>query len=452
MTTKISSKDEWIKFYNQQGYRTLEIPINLNDPKALVRKGWNTEPTNLKIGKNNLYAVVQEDNKLTFDFDDTKYNDILNDYLDKTLIIQTGNGGRHFYFKDIKRVKPIKISTLYKNGKVIGDIKAHMSYVVGCGSSYQEDGKTKTYTQISSVNTVLEIDCEIILQILKKNGITTTNEIEDVNQDLKDQFNRGEIPTESQSNNYFFLAALDCRDKDLTKKEAEEKIKPIYNEWAKSKHYSGRTWSNITIKINDAYKNPPNKKLETPATIQIYNIGMKLIEKSVKSENDTEQIVIKVKLHDKYHWIDNFSNTFIQMIRLENQKQHKKIYADSTYLTAIKNIHANFLLNNTITKPVFNRSALIDNVLYYDLQDNDGIIYKISKDEISEAQNDNDIPIFLKSPSAKTSTSTQPKPLFDNDKAFDELVKLFRIKDEDKIIFKSHLICHFFTNFPIPIL
>jgi len=202
----VNSKDDYIKSYDKQGYRILEIPINLNDPKALVRKGWNTEPTNLNIGKDNLYAVIQEDNKLTIDFDDIEYNDILNDYLDKTLVIQTGNGGRHFYFKDISRVKLIKISTLYKNGKIIGDIKAHMSYVVGCGSSYQEDGKTKTYTKISSVDTVLEIDFENILKILNDNGITTTKGIQSETS-FKDGLKEGE------RNNECFKTACEIFEK-----------------------------------------------------------------------------------------------------------------------------------------------------------------------------------------------------------------------------------------------
>ena len=202
----VNSKDDCIKSYDKQGYRILEIPINPDDPKALTRKGWNTEPTNLNIGKDNLYAVIQEDNKLTIDFDDIEYNDILNDYLDKTLVIQTGNGGRHFYFKDISRVKPIKTAKLYKNGKIIGDIKAHMSYVVGCGSSYQEDGKTKTYTKISSVDTVLEIDCENILKILNDNGITTTKGIESETS-FKDGLKEGE------RNNECFKVSCDIFEK-----------------------------------------------------------------------------------------------------------------------------------------------------------------------------------------------------------------------------------------------
>lgn len=174
------SKTEYITLYNQQGYRTLEIPVNPDNPKALTRKKWDTEPTNINIGKDNLYAVVQENGKLVIDIDDIECNGVLNEYIDKTLVVKTGNDGRHYYFKDILRLEKDRITStkLYKDGHIIGDIKAHMSYVIGCDNSYfdKKDNKTKTYTKISSVNTVLETDCYEILQILKDSGITTKNE------------------------------------------------------------------------------------------------------------------------------------------------------------------------------------------------------------------------------------------------------------------------------------
>jgi len=171
----INSKEDCIKSYDKQGYRILEIPINANDPKALIRKGWNTEPTNLNIGKNNLYAVIQEDEKIVIDIDNPKFNYLLEEYLDKTLVVKTGNDGRHGYFKDQTRTEEykIKITELFYKNEHIGDIKAHMSYVVGCGSSYQEDGKTKTYIKISSVDKILQTDCYEILAKLKEHGITT---------------------------------------------------------------------------------------------------------------------------------------------------------------------------------------------------------------------------------------------------------------------------------------
>lgn len=171
------SKSECIIFYDKQDYRIIEIPINEDKPKALTKKNWNNEPTNLKIGKDNLFAVIQEDEKLVIDIDNPDFNYLLEEYLDKTLVVKTGNDGRHAYFKDQTRTEEYRIKTtkLYYGDKQIGDIKAHMSYVVGCGGSYfdKEDSKTKTYTKISSVDTILKTDCYDVLKILKEHGVTT---------------------------------------------------------------------------------------------------------------------------------------------------------------------------------------------------------------------------------------------------------------------------------------
>ena len=189
-----------------------------------------------------------------------------------------------------------------------------------------------------------------------------------------------------------------------------------------------------------------------PATVKVFNVGKTMIEKQVRSESDTEQVVIKVELNDKPHWIDVFSPTFQQMIRVKTQNIYEEIYAESTYKAGITNLHAYALLNGSITKPVFSRSAFVDGCLYYDLQNQNGDVYKISKDKITKTQNDDDgSPIFLKSPSAKTVQSMQQKPTFDNTNVLDEFVELCRIQEQDKIVFISHFISFFLKGFPIPI-
>ena len=102
--------------YNSQNYTTLEIPqIPDKDPKALLRKEWQNLPSESNI-KTSMYAVIQDDNKLVIDIDDVELNNVLESYLDKTLVTETGNGGRHYYFKDIQRVGTgIRISKLFHN-------------------------------------------------------------------------------------------------------------------------------------------------------------------------------------------------------------------------------------------------------------------------------------------------------------------------------------------------
>ena len=169
------SLNEYVSMYRKQGYRTLEIPENSENPKALHRKNWQSLPSEHNI-KTKMYAVIQEQNDIVVDIDDVNQNDVLKSYLDKTLVIETGSKGRHYYFKDIARVKQVKTTKLYKDNNPIGDIKAKTSYVIGIGSSYTDIKKNntiKSYKQISSTSQVLQIDFEKVLTKLKENNITT---------------------------------------------------------------------------------------------------------------------------------------------------------------------------------------------------------------------------------------------------------------------------------------
>jgi len=160
-------KTTHIQNLNDNGLTTLEIPYNPADPKALKRTAWDKLPTETNI-ESDYYAVIQKDSFLVIDFDDSSLNEILSEYINKTIVVDTPRGGRHYYFKDITRVKPIKISKLFKDSVEVGDIKAAISYVVGCGSP--------NYSKVGNCDKVLEIDCVEILSKLKQNGITTTKQ------------------------------------------------------------------------------------------------------------------------------------------------------------------------------------------------------------------------------------------------------------------------------------
>jgi len=287
------TKSDCIVSYDQQGYRILEIPINKEKPKALTRKGWNKESTNLKIGKDNLFAVIQEDNKLVIDIDNTEFNYLLEEYLNKTLVVETGNGGRHYYFKDITRVKPIKISTLYKNGNAIGDIRAHMSYVIGCGSSYKQDGKTKTYTKISSVEQVLEIDCEIILKILKDNGITTTStgKISDYpKRNFKDGLKEGERNTEC------FKTSCNLFEKEKLDFDSGLVFMKTWNRMSKKPLEE----SEVITTVKSAWNTINNKQLDFEGKDKIDNVVIELRKDNIfKTPRKTEKLLLYTgKIYD----------------------------------------------------------------------------------------------------------------------------------------------------------
>ena len=262
------TKGEMILNYNKQGYRTLEIPYNPSTPKILNRKGWNVDVTNINIGKDNLYAVVQEENKLTFDIDDVELNFILDSYLDKTLIVKTGNGGRHGYFKDISRINPIKSCKLYKDGKAVGDLKAGISYVVGCGSSYKENGITKEYTQISTTNKVMEVDCTQILQILKDNGITTKREIS--THSTKPKFTDG--AQTGERNNQCFIMACNFFEKEENFEAGLDFIKI----WNNSCNKNPLSDLEIETTVTSAWKRITNKQIDFEGKDRITNVAKEL--------------------------------------------------------------------------------------------------------------------------------------------------------------------------------
>jgi P4 family phage/plasmid primase-like protien len=262
------TKGEMVLNYNKQGYRTLEIPSDSSNPKALTRKNWTTDFTNIDIGKNNLYAVVQEKNKLTIDIDDIKLNYILDSYLDKTLIVKTGNGGIHCYFKDIHRMNPMRSCKLYKGGKVIGDIKAGMSYVIGCGSSYQENGITKKYSQISTTDKIMDVDCTSILQILKDNGISTKQEIPTNSTKIK--FTDG--AQTGERNNQCFIMACNFFEKEENFEAGLEFIKT----WNNSCNKISLSDLEVETTVTSAWKRITNKPIDFEGKDRITNVAKEL--------------------------------------------------------------------------------------------------------------------------------------------------------------------------------
>ena len=283
--------------YNSQNYKTLEIPhIPDKDPKALFRKEWQTLPSENNI-KTSMYAVIQEDNKLVFDIDDIELNNVLESYLDKTLVTETGNGGRHYYFKDIQRVGTgIRISKLFHKGMEVGDIKASKSYVIGIGSSYVEDGVKKEYKQISTTDKVLEIDCKTIFSKLSANGITTgSNDLSKQQRyELRQRFKNELPPLQGTSNPYFYQASLWCTDEGFTKEEATTKIKRVFDNYKETKHYRNRPWSDVERTIEDVYSKKLTVTKGRPRnedSIDRTQIALDIIaNRKIFSDVDTETI------------------------------------------------------------------------------------------------------------------------------------------------------------------
>jgi len=72
--------------------------------------------------------------------------------------------------------------------------------------------------------------------------------------DMQDRFKKGLIPLPKTSNDYFYQAALVCKDElKLTYSDAVKKIKIVYTEWENHITFSKRPWSNIIVKVSEVY-------------------------------------------------------------------------------------------------------------------------------------------------------------------------------------------------------
>jgi len=488
-----------------------ELKPNTKQPKTIDGKiPYHNEINETNVNPKDglcVFCGVTSLNLMIIDLDDLSLIDDFKDYLDKTFVVKSGKKGYHVYFRTYENPKSRSLTN--DKGQHI-DILGQGKIAVLPPSIHIDTKKPYEIISDNKIKQLTRTEEEGLFQKLQDLGFVISEKEKSVRELHSEDF----VKTEGQNRGVDLLRVVDSwkiKNPELTESilflmanqfnidhfdppYSEDKVQAIVKQGSEfgEKIISERENQPIeekengieledkaiellqqhdkkevleklkehSISVGDkkgdtilkqvikkaAYKitNQFNDEEES-ATLQAYNVGSSKIIKAVKSENDNEQIVIQTLIHEKPQWIDVNSPTFNQIVRIGTQEKYKEIYNDNIYTTSIKNLHAESLLNGTDVRPIFNRCALIDGKLYYDLQNVEGTIYEVSKDGIIECQNNDDIPIFLKS------SSPQPKPLFDDDKALDELIKLFRIEKEDEFIFKSHLICYFLTGFPIPI-
>jgi len=317
------SLNEYVREYRKQGYRTLEMPENPEKPKALLRKAWQDLPSDENI-TTKMYAVVQDHNDIVVDIDDVNLNNILESYLDKTLVVETGSEGRHYYFKDTPRVKQVKTTKLYKENIPIGDIKAKTSYVIGIGSSYtdiEENDKIKSYKQISTTNKVLQIDFEEILTKLKENGITTTKSTY-LKPRIIDKAQEGERNTQC-----FKVACKLFKDHSTL-----EEAKTFMKTWNKTND-KPLDESEVIRTVESAFKTVKQKEPKEEE-IKIYKIAEQLMnEYTFVTMDKTEEILFYsdgIYLEGGEQVISKRSRKLAENIKLHHIREIQGIIKDET--------------------------------------------------------------------------------------------------------------------------
>ena len=187
------------------------------------------------------------------------------------MVIETPNGW-HIPVKgllgDIKKV--LLYDYAIEPNKQIIEIQGYEHYCIGAGSDLidKKTGnrvyyKIPEHTKIKDGLFKKDIH-DFIDFICKRCKVTPPKKSgRNAHYDMRQRFKEGKIPTKGTSNDYFYNAGIQCLsdgiaqglERDVILSQSIPVIEEIYNKWAVSDDFSGRTWENVLTKINDAIMN-----------------------------------------------------------------------------------------------------------------------------------------------------------------------------------------------------
>lgn len=266
----MTTRSEYIKLFRENGFNCFPIPKYSDDypnPKAGdIRYQAENTKQNQPISENENYGVIGIKGEGTCIVDlDHKENyrrfaeeNIENGYM----VIETPNGW-HIPIKGLSGniQKVMLYDYAIEPYKQIIEIQGFEHYVVGVGSEiYDKKKKCKvSYRNVGS-NIIWDAkgnDFHKFVDFIAKrcNVVPKERSTRAAHRQMRKRFQEGKVPTKGTSNDYFYNAAIQCLTDGLTLDAAKEAIEEIYEKWKASDTFSGRPWTNIEAKIEDAYEN-----------------------------------------------------------------------------------------------------------------------------------------------------------------------------------------------------
>lgn len=181
---------------------------------------------------------------------------------------------------------------------------------------------------------------------------------------------------------------------------------------------------------------------------KIYKFAMTKIKKLVISESDSNKVYALISKNGHTESLDLSNKRALHWLRWVYNKKTGKNYSEDNYQNALTLIKSQAIMNETKRETIYNRVAMVDDSIFYDLATFDWKAVKITKNNVEVVNLDETTPIFTR----KQHQSLQKFPEFTDDDPLDDLVKLLRIKNEDYQFFKVHLIEMFLEEIPVPIM
>lgn len=263
MTFTDTTKNQYISLLRKYGFNCFPLPGE--QKRADYRyKGCGT-PLNQEIKDNENFGYIPVAGKgnAIIDIDSKeRYRKFAENMInDGYMVIETGQGWHIPMIGLTGNISKTELFDYNFQDKKIVEIQGPDHYCVGpsCKILHEKLGKPIVYQNkgTAKIWDAKGKDFHEIIDILCKNLDVTARKKSSRSsyKYLRERFQKGEVPTEGTSNDYFFQAAIQCNTDGLSHEDAITKIRTVYDKWIDSKSYSGRPWSNVEAKIKEVYEN-----------------------------------------------------------------------------------------------------------------------------------------------------------------------------------------------------
>jgi len=179
---------------------------------------------------------------------------------------------------------------------------------------------------------------------------------------------------------------------------------------------------------------------------RVYQFAKTKIKKFVTSSDDTYKVFVLVERNGHNELIELETKASELWLRSEYFKAKKTIHAEHSFSRALSILYTEGIESES--EKIYNRVAIVENTLYYDLGRSDWKIMRIDGNSVEMVEMNENTPLF------ERRQNIQPQVEFENSdsEALDKLLKLLRIPENRSQLFKVHLASMFLEHVPIPLM
>ena len=189
-------------------------------------------------------------------------------------------------------------------------------------------------------------------------------------------------------------------------------------------------------------------KEDSKVTRLLYNFAKKEIRKLVVSDSDNSLVFGLVQTDNHVESLNLGSFRAEMWLKHNYDKIHGDIFGAESYRNALNRLIAKAMFEDSTTETIYNRIALVNNVIWIDLTTHDWRAIRIDEEGYKIVELDESTPTFER----KQHQRQQVIPASCEFDALEKLCDWLRIKQSDRFIFKIHLVSLFIEKYPIPIM